>query len=172
MSADKDTKANLGCLEEDDEFEEFPVEGKHTHTTHNAHNKQNTWIIITDPQMSHPQNETTNIGKLIFVFLPNWNQIGHDAVALLLLFASRVHQFRLHFLWYFWWFLFYSAGVGRPQIHYQQFWLIFICFFSSLLWFIVADTSIGCFWCEFGNLMLCRMGRFEGRRVGIERVGG
>lgn len=25
--ADKD-KANLGCLEEDDEFEEFPVEGK------------------------------------------------------------------------------------------------------------------------------------------------
>lgn len=26
--ADKD-KANLGCLEEDDEFEEFPVEGTH-----------------------------------------------------------------------------------------------------------------------------------------------
>lgn len=26
LKADKD-KANLGCLEEDDEFEEFPVEG-------------------------------------------------------------------------------------------------------------------------------------------------
>lgn len=25
---DKDKNPNLGCLEEDDEFEEFPVEGK------------------------------------------------------------------------------------------------------------------------------------------------
>lgn len=37
--ADKDKNPNLGCLEEDDEFEEFPVEGKFYFIP------QNVWLL-------------------------------------------------------------------------------------------------------------------------------
>lgn len=56
--ADKDKEKNnpnLGCLEEDDEFEEFPVEGK---------NKEHDWFLF--PNIRHSLRPKLNEPKSIW----------------------------------------------------------------------------------------------------------